>query len=148
MSIDISFVAVDLKNLDIYTVRAKLLTHFIIAKIENNLLSVIAKQATQAQSVIDKLAAHMPNLLPVQFHYMLNKYGFDDAIAVLLPALRENDLDKYALYKAYLEQARFYEYDKTYAMFLELKNKFEEVDPSLGMEEERFKVLWREAMSI
>lgn len=144
----IELVAVDLKNLDIYTVRAKLLTHFIIAKIENNLLSVIAKQATQAQSVIDKLAARMPDLVPVQFHYMLNKYGFDDAIAVLLPALKTENLEKYAMYKAYLEQARFYEFEKALVFFNDIKGKFVNIDERLDFTVEQLKTMWKEASKV
>ena len=83
----IQFVTLDLKGLNINAIQTALLQKFILAKIENGDLKVADFQSGKAQAIIDDLASRMPDLVPVQFHFMLNKYGFDGAIAQLLPAL-------------------------------------------------------------
>lgn len=141
-------VILDLKGLDVQTAYNAVKTKVLFVKIENNELHVIAGQANIAQAMVDELAAHMPNLLPVQFHYMLNKYGFDDAIAVLLPALKTENLEKYAMYKAYLEQARFYEFSKALSMFNDIKDKLINANESLDFTLEQLKSMWSEASGV
>lgn len=144
----IQLVTLDLKGLNINDVQTTLKQRFILAKIENGDLKVISVQSVKAQSIVDEIANLIPNLIPVQFHYMLNKYGFDDAIAILLPALKTEDLEKYAMYKAYLEQSRFYEFEKTLVMFNDIKAKFIAVDKSLDFTLEQLKNMWKEASNI
>ena len=148
MSIDISFVVVDLKRFGVVEARELLSSLGIFSKVVGDELQVLSFQAVKAQSIIDDLANQMPDLLPVQFHFMLNKYGFDNVIAQLLPALKTEDLDKYAMYKAYLEQARFYEFEKTLAMFNDIKSKFVAVNESLDFTLEQLKSMWIEASRV
>ena len=148
MSIDISFVVVDLKRFGVVEARELLSSLGIFSKVVGDELQVLSFQAVKAQSIIDDLANQMPDLLPVQFHFMLNKYGFDNVIAQLLPALKTEDLDKYAMYKAYLEQARFYEFEKTLAMFNDIKSKFVAVNESLDFTSEQLKSMWIEASRV
>lgn len=102
----------------------------------------------QAQSLLDGLFNVLPDLIPVQFHFLLNKYGFNEAISLLLPALKVEDINKYAMYKAYLEQARFYEFEKTLVMFNDIKAKFITVDESLDFTLEQLKSMWLEASQV
>ena len=126
----IQFVTLDLKRLNINAAQAALKQKFIIAKIEGGDLKVATVQSDKAQAIIDTLANQMPDLLPVQFHFMLNKYGFDDVIASLLPALKTEDLEKYAMY---IEQARYYGIkNKTSVMFEEIRDKFSEFNKDLN----------------
>lgn len=141
----IQLVTLDLKGLNINTAQTALKQRLILAKIEGGDLKVATVQSGKAQAIIGDLAEQMPDLLSVQFHFMLNKYGFDGAIAQLLPALKTEDLDKYAMYKAYLEQARFYEFEKTLVMFNDIKSKFVAVDESLDFTLEQLKSMWLEA---
>ena len=145
---NIQLVTLDLKGLNINAAQTALLQRFILAKIENGDLKVADFQSGKAQQIIDDLANQIPDLLPVQFHHMLNKYGFDDAIAILLPTLKTEDLEKYAMYKAYLEQSRFYEFEKTLVMFNDIKAKVIAVDESLDFTLEQLKNMWKEASNI
>lgn len=148
MSIDISFVAVDLKRFCVAEAKRLLTGQGIFSKVVGDELQVLSFQVSRVQQEIDRLANQMPDLLPVQFHFMLNKYGFDNVIAQLLPALKTEDLDKYAMYKAYLEQARFYEFEKTLLMFNDIKSKFVAVNESLNFTLEQLKTMWLEASQV
>ncbi len=105
---------------------------------------------TQAdmQAIIAAFEMPMPNLLPVQFNFLLAKYGFDDVIDSLLIALKNEDIDKYAMYKSYLNAARFYEFDKVLIMFNEILDKFAAIDPALALSDEQLRVVWLEASQI
>ncbi|WHP04777.1 MULTISPECIES: hypothetical protein [Acinetobacter] len=148
MSSVLTLTTLDLNGLDLDTVGKALFQQLIIYKVENAEIKVPAQFVDKAQAVINRLASQMPDLIPVQFHYMLNKYGFDDAIAVLLPNLKLEDLDKYAMYKAYLEQARFYEFSKTLEMFNDIQDKFTAIDENLNFNVEQLKAMWQEASQI
>ena len=103
---------------------------------------------TAIQAIIDALPDPMPNLLPVQFNYLLAKYGFDDAIDSLLIALKNEDIDKYAMYKSYLNAARFYEFDKALIMFNEILDKFAAINPALALSESQLRAMWLEASQV
>lgn len=148
MSIDISFVAIDLKRFGAVEAKMLLTGQGIFSKVVGEELQVLSFQVSKAQQIINDLANQMPDLLPVQFHFMLNKYGFDDAIASLLPALKTEDVNKYAMYKAYLEQARFYEFEKTLVMFNDIKTKFIVFDESLDFTLVQLKAIWLEASQV
>ena len=144
----IQFVTLDLKGLNINADQTALKQRFILAKIEGGDLKVITVQSDRAQVIIDDLASRMPDLLPVQFHFMLNKYGFDGAIAQLLPALKTEDINKYAMYKAYLEQVRYYEFQKSLVMFEEIRDKFSEFNEDLNFSTEQLRDMWIEVSKI
>jgi hypothetical protein len=74
------------------------------------------------------------------FYYLLANSGLDDAIDVLLPPLRTENLAKYSMYKSYLNGARFYEFSKTYHMYLDIKEKILVVNQLLCYLR---KTLWR-----
>ena len=102
----------------------------------------------QAQSVIDRMYFGMPDLLPVQFYFLLAKSGLDIAINTLLPPLQSEDLHKYARYKAYLTGARYYEFSKALAMYTDIQVKILAVNPELDFSVEQLKTLWTEASLI
>lgn len=141
-------VTLDLKAVNVSDVINALRSNIVFFKVENNEVKVPAQFSAKAQAIIDELANRMPDLLPAQFHFMLNKYGFDDAITQLLPALKTENIDKYAMYKAYLEQARFYEFSKTLEMFNDIKDKFAAIDESLDFTVEQLKAMWLEASKV
>ena len=101
-----------------------------------------------AQALIDKTYYGMKDLIPTQFYYLLANSGLDDAIDVLLPPLRTENLAKYSMYKAYLEQARYYEFSKAYHMYLDIKVKILAVNPLLDYTLEQLKTLWLEASQV
>lgn len=140
-----SFNTLDLQGLDKAKVVSALRKRVILTKLVANDLQVHDLQLNAANHIVSELANSMHDLLPVQFHYMLNKHGFDDAIAVLLPALKTENLEKYAMYKAYLEQSRFYEFDRALAMFTDIKDKFAAINPALDFTLEQLKAMWKEA---
>ena len=100
------------------------------------------------QAIIDALPAPMSNLNPVQFHIMLNKYGFRDAIDTLLPILKTEDSEKHAYYKAYLDVAQHYEFDMALTMFNEILDKFAAIDPALALSESQLRAMWLEASQV
>lgn len=110
------------------------------------LISPIHK--TSAQALIDKTYYGMKDLLQTQFYYLLAKSGLDDAIDVLLPPLRTENLDKYSMYKSYLNGARFYKFSKAYHMYLDIKAKILAVDSSLDFNIDQLKTLWLEASTV
>ena len=102
-------------------------------------------QKINAQALIDKTYYGMKDLTPTQFYYLLANSGLDDAIDVLLPPLRTENLSKYSMYKSYLNGARFYEFSKAYHMYLDIKVKILAVNPLLDYTLEQLKTLWLEA---
>ena len=100
------------------------------------------------QAIIDALPDPMPDLLPVQFNYLLAKYSFDAAIDSLLIALKNEDINKYAMYKSYLNAARFYEFDKALIMFNEILDKFAAIDHALALSDEQLRAMWLEASQV
>ena len=109
---------------------------------------LVISDAVAIQAIIDAFEMPMPNLLPVQFNFLLAKYGFDDAIDSLLIALKNEDIDKYAMYKSYLNAARFYEFDKALIMFNEILDKFAAIDPALALSENQLRMMWLEASQV
>ena len=90
----------------------------------------------------------MPDLLSVQFYYLLSKAGLDEAIERLLPPLREENIIKYSMYKSYLTGARYYEFSKTYKMYLDILPKLVNISSSLSFTLEQLKALWLEASQV
>ncbi|WP_151765759.1 hypothetical protein [Acinetobacter colistiniresistens] len=84
-------------------------------------------------------------LLPVQFYFLLAKCGLDQVLNPLLEAVKSVDNEKYAMYKAYLNGARYYEFSKAIGLYTELKDKILALNPELDFSEEQLKVLWSEA---
>ena len=101
-----------------------------------------------AQALIDKTYYGMKDLIPTQFYYLLANSGLDDAIDVLLPPLRTENLSKYSMYKSYLNGARLYEFSKAYHMYLDIKAKILAVNPLLDYTLEQLKTLWLEASQV
>ena len=101
-----------------------------------------------AQALIDKTYYGMKDLTPTQFYYLLANSGLDDAIDVLLPPLRTENLYKYSMYRSYLNGARFYEFSKAYHMYLDIKAKILAVNPLLDYTLEQLKTLWLEASQV
>ena len=110
--------------------------------------NMICSDAAAIQAIIDALPDRMPDLLPVQFNFLLAKYGFDDVIDSLLITLKNEDIDKYAMYKSYLNAARFYEFDKALLMFKEILDQFAVINPNLVFTDDQLKMMWLEASQI
>lgn len=139
--------------LDIYSMNKNdivilLYKHFIFPKIQNDLLMVNSDIYIQAQSIIDKEYYKMENLLPTQFYYLLARSGLDDAINILLPPLKDENINKYSAYKSYLNGARFYEFSKALRMYLDIKEKLLLIDGDLNFTIEQLKEMWIEASKI
>lgn len=101
----------------------------------------------QAQAAL-ALFLPMPDLIPVQFHFLLAKYGFDDVINLILPSLKNTDINTYAMYKSYLNVARFYEFDKALTMFKEILDQFAAINPALAFTDDQLKMMWLEASQV
>ena len=114
----------------------------------DSLGNMICSDAAAIQAIIDALPDRMPDLLPVQFNFLLAKYGFDDAIDSLLITLKDEDINKYAMYKSYLNAARFYEFDKALTMFNEILDKFAAIDSALALSESQLRAMWLEASQV
>ncbi|MDA0697449.1 MAG: hypothetical protein O2793_13710 [Proteobacteria bacterium] len=105
----------------------------------------------KAQRLLDDFVLRrdaLPNLWPVQFNYMLAVSGLDIAMNSLLDALQSVDIEKYAMYKAFLNGARYYEFAKTYAMYEEIKVKLIEINSALDFSLEQLKAMWMTASQV
>lgn len=109
---------------------------------------LLKRQEQEAQCLLDKQYYGVNDLLPVQFHFMLAKSGLDNAMNSLLNTLQSVDIEKYAMYKAYLNGARYYEFAKTYAMYEEIKVKLIEIDTALDYNLNQLKTMWIEASNV
>ena len=98
-----------------------------------------------AQSVIDRMYYGMVDLLSTQFYFLLAKSGLDTAIDTLLTSLQSEDLNKYAMYKAYLNGARYYEFSKALAMLTQAAPVITQAYPDLDLSIPTLKALWLEA---
>ena len=139
--------------LNIYDLnKAQVILHLmrngIFAKIQNDAIILNPSKIDEAQTLVDKMYFKMPDLLPTQFYFLLAKSGLDVAINTLLPLLKDVDLNKYAMYKAYLSGARYYEFSKALAMYTDIKDKILVVDPSLDFTLQQLKTLWLEASAV
>ncbi len=138
----------NLYGLDQQQVANELLRNKILAAVRNNQIIIIGGKVEQAQFVIDRMYYKMPDLMPVQFYFLLAKSGLDNAINTLLTPLQSEDLNKYAMYKAYLTGARYYEFSKALAMYTDIKDKILLVDSALDFTVEQLKEMWIEASQI
>lgn len=135
----------DMSYEDVMTV---LYSNFIFPTQQGTDVLVSPVHKTSAQALIDKTYYGMKDLVPTQFYYLLANSGLDDAIDVLLPPLRTENLSKYSMYKSYLNGARFYEFSKAYHMYLDIKVKILAVNPLLDYTLEQLKTLWLEASAV
>ena len=87
----------------------------------------------------------IPDLLSVQFYFLLAKSGLDTAIDTLLTSLQSEDLNKHATYKAYLNGARYYEFSKALAMLTQAEPIITQAYPDLDLSIPTLKTLWLEA---
>lgn len=114
-------------------------------------LPVFILHYEKAQHLIDlhmQVKNSIPNLLPVQFYYLLGKTGLDKALNQFLDNLHAVDVEKYAMYKAYLSGARFYEFSKALAMYTEIKPHLLAINGQLDFTEAQLKVIWKESSQI
>ena len=132
-------------DLDKQQVVKELLRNKFLAAVRNDQIVIIGGKVEQAQSVIDRMYYGMVDLLPTQFYFLLAKSGLDTAIDALLTSLQSEDLDKYATYKAYLNGARFYEFDKAIAMLTQAEPIIAQAYPDLDLSIPTLKALWLEA---
>lgn len=105
----------------------------------------------EAQNLIDnyiKNRDQIPHLLPVQFRYMLSKSGLEQSMLILLNALQTLDIERYAIYNAYLNSARYYEFNKTLNMYNDIKSKLIEINPNLNFTTEELKLMWINASKV
>lgn len=136
--------------LNIYDLnKAQVILHLmrngIFAKIQNDAITLNPSKIDEAQTLVDKMYFKMPDLLPTQFYFLLAKSGLDTAIDTLLTSLQGVDLDKYATYKAYLNGARYYEFDKALTMLTQAAPIITQAYPDLDLSIPTLKALWLEA---
>lgn len=138
---------IDFKNRNPVVVRQAIIDagHTLTADEEGNW---VCSDFTACQAIIDALPEPMPDLLPVQWGYMLARNGFDAVIDLLLENLKTEDTEKYAMYKAFLNFARFYEFDKTLVMFNEIRQKFTDFNPELDFTTDQLKQMWLAASQV
>lgn len=135
-------------NLSVSDATTLLYSNFIFPNIINNEFFVLEGMLEDAQMLLDKNYYQVEDITPSQFYYLLATTGLDDAIDVLLPPLRIENIAKYSRYKSYLQGARFYEFSKAYALYLDIKPKILVVNPLLDYSLEQLKTLWLEASTI
>ena len=138
----------NLYGLDQQQVANELLRNKILAVVRNDQIVLMNSNADKAQAIIDRMYYKMPDLLPTQFYFLLAKSGLDNAINTLLTPSQSEDLNKYAMYKAYLTSARYYEFSKALAMYTDIKDKILLVDLTLDFTVEQLKEMWVEASKI
>ena len=131
-------------DLDKQQVANELLKNKILAAVHNNQIVIMGGKVEQSQAVIDRMYYGVADLIPTQFYFLLAKSGLDVAINTLLTSLQSEDLNKYAMYKAYFTGARYYEFSKAYHMYLDIKAKILVVDSNLDFTLQQLKTLWTE----
>lgn len=122
-----------------------LYSNFIFPKLENNKVFVSSDRKEDAQSILDREYYQVEDLNQNQFYFLLAKTGLDEAIKILLPPLRSENIDKYSQYKSYLYGAKVYEFSKSYLIYEDIKPKLLNIDSSLNYTVEELKTLWKEA---
>lgn len=132
-------------NLNKAQVILHLMRNGIFATVQDDTIVLKLNKVDEAQTLIDKMYFKMPDLLPTQFYFLLAKSGLDTAIDTLLTSLQSEDLDKYATYKAYLNGARFYEFDKAISMLTQAAPVIAQAYPDLDLSIPTLKALWLEA---
>lgn len=132
-------------NLNKAQVILHLMRNGIFATVQDDTIVLKLNKVDEAQTLIDKMYFKMPDLLPTQFYFLLAKSGLDTAIDTLLTSLQSEDLDKYATYKAYLNGARFYEFDKAIAMLAQAAPIITQAYPDLDLSIPTLKAIWLEA---
>lgn len=118
--------------------------------INGNEFKIFPFHVSNAQRALTSyFVSHKPKvLLPVQFYFLLANCGLDKVLNPLLDAVENTDKSKYAMYKAYLNGARYYEFPKAMSLYSELREKIIEINPALDFSEEQLKVLWSEASQV
>lgn len=129
----------------IQEVTVLLYTNFIFPKVIDNKFYVSSDRKEDAQSILDKDYYKVKDLTPNQFYFLLAKSGLDDAIKVLLPPLRLENITKYSKYKSCLYGARIYEFSKAYTMYEDIKPKILNINSNLNYTIDELKALWNEA---
>lgn len=86
-----------------------------------------------------------PNLLPTQFYWLLVKSGLEAATNTLLEQLQITDPDQYAIYKAFLQGARHYEFNKAIDMLNQAKPLIEQSYPDIDLSVATLRSLWLQA---
>ncbi len=74
--------------------------------------------------------------------------GLDKVLNPLLDAVETTDKVKYAMYKAYLNGARYYEFEKALGLYTELKDKIMTINPELDFTIEQLEAMWVSASQI
>lgn len=90
----------------------------------------------------------LPNLLPTQFYWLLAKAGLETPVNTFLEGIKETNIEEYAIYRGFLRGARFYEFKKSHEMFTAVKPYLLETDPTLQLELEDMKALWKLAAKV
>ena len=136
--------------LNIYDLnKAQVILHLmrngILAKIQNDAITLNPSKIDEAQTLVDKMYFNMPDLLPAQFYWLLATAGLEQVIDTLLENLRQTDLQKYAMYQGFLKGARYYEFSKAIAMLTQAEPIIAQAYPDLDLSIPTLKALWLEA---
>lgn len=118
----------------------------------DNFIPIFGFQLATAQAAINKFFMSkqpiLDCLIPVQFYFLLSRCGLDKVLNPLLEAVETVDKDKYAMYKAYLNGARYYEFEKALGLYTELKDKIMAINPELDFTIEQLEAMWIKASQI
>ena len=136
--------------LNIYDLnKAQVILHLmrngILAKIQNDAITLNPSKIDEAQTLVDKMYFKIPDLLPAQFYWLLATAGLEQVIDTLLENLRQTDLQKYAMYQGFLKGARYYEFSKAIAMLTQAEPIIAQAYPDLDLSIPTLKALWLEA---
>ena len=122
-----------------------LMRNGILAKIQNDAITLKPSKIDEAQTLVDKMYFNMPDLLPTQFYWLLATTGLEQVIDTLLENLRQTDLQKYAMYQGFLKGARYYEFSKAIAILTQAEPIIAQAYPDLDLSIPTLKSLWLEA---
>lgn len=136
-------ILVTIPDLYMEEIKAKLQSENITFSIFDKQLVINKSDVTKVHEFISEIV--LPNLLPAQFYWLLAVSGLEPATQALLENLKETDTAKYAMYKAFLSGARFYEFDKAISILTQAAPVITQAYPDLDLSIPTLKALWLQA---
>lgn len=136
----------DFSNKPVDVLVTRLLAANIPTKKVGDKWTVIAKdKEVAAQAVIDAYEVPVPDLTPRQFRYLLAITGLDVDLPSTLTNLRLMDIELYAQCKSQLDGGTVYFWNKSWALFSEIKPLLLQTNPELDFTEDTLKSIWMSA---
>ncbi len=145
---DFNMISTDTVELNIHGLNAQeviveMYREFMFPVLEDDKILIDRQCCVDAQKFLNQHYFKMPDLLPMQFYYLMAKLNIDETINdVLLPNLKNEDVDRYLMYKSYLYGARYYEFSKAISMYMDIKEKILLVNPGGDYTVDELKAAW------